>query len=100
MGLFSCSLQKYIEGRKLKGLTAGCEDYKWLYDSERKTTYKTRLREYRCDNIRDYSRPCDWQGANWYRIHPSIGTKIPTSPTKFEHCGTKMSGWISGGSSP
>ena len=72
-----------------------------LTNPKRKISYN--IKSYKCDN----SKPSwssylasDWQGPNWYRISPSIGTKIPTSPTKQRHCGTGASGWIDGPSTP
>ena len=89
-------------------LPAGCEYYKVLTNPNRKKSYATHQSgQYKCDTSEspypyDWSKyfASDWQGPGWYRIRPSIGTKIPTSPPKVEHCGTYRSGWISGGSSP
>ena len=84
-------------------LPAGCDDYKVLTNPKRKiATLMTPSREDDCDTLlgRYPRRSPDWQGAGWYRISPSIGTKIPTSPTKFRHCGTSVTGWISGSSTP
>ena len=81
-------------------LPAGCEDYKWLNNPKRKTTYSTPSGEWKCDKSGQSHTTSDWQGPGWYRISPSIGTKIPTSPTEEDHCGTATTGWISGGSTP
>ena len=80
---------------------AGCEDYKLLTNPKRKTSYNTPSGPAKCDQSGDIDVSPDWQGPGWYRISPSIGTKIPTSPTKYKHCGTFVTGWISnGGSTP
>ena len=80
---------------------AGCEEYKWLTNPKRKTSYATPSGEYKCDQSGQSSyTSSDWQGAGWYRISPSIGTKISTSPPKYKHCGTSANSWISGDSTP
>lgn len=33
-------------------------------------------------------------------MNPTIGTKIPTSPVKFQHCGTNFPIWIESFSMP
>ena len=84
-------------------LPCGCENYEWLSNPNRKTTYATPSNEYKCDKsgYSDSSRISpDWQGVNWYRIDPRIGTKIPTSSTKEKYCGTWAAGWIQGPSTP
>ena len=86
-----------VESKKDK-LPSGCENYKWLTNSKRKTTSATL--GVKCDKSGDSYTSPDWQGADWYRIDPSIGTKIPTSATKYQHCGFWGSGYISGGSTP
>ena len=83
-----------------KLLLAGCEDYKLLTNPNRKKTYSTPSGQWKSDKSGCNYTASDWQGPGWYRISPSIRTKIPTSPTKWEHCGNWYSGWISGGSTP
>ena len=83
-----------------KLLLAGCEDYKLLTNPNRKKTYSTPSGQWKSDKSGCNYTASDWQGPGWYRISPSIGTKIPTCPTKEKHCGTYGSGWIIGGSTP
>ena len=71
-----------------------------LTNPKRKTTYSTdHYGEWNCDQSGRSNTSPDWDGPGWYRISPSIGTKIPISPTKERYCGTWASGWISGGGS-
>ena len=81
-------------------LPAGCENYKFRTNPKRNKSYATPLGQAKCDRSGyTYISP-DWQGPGWYRISPSIGTKIPTSSMNFNQCGTQASGWISAGSTP
>ena len=100
----STTLQKYsiAEVKQNKTtLPTGCDDYKLLTNPNRKTTFSSQIMEqWKCDKSGSSGTSPDWQGPGWYRISPSIGTKIPTSPTKQYHCGHQASGWISGGSTP
>ena len=85
-------------------LPAGCEDYKFLTNPNRKKSYSTPYGQGKCDNSENPGwsslRASDWKGPGWYRISPQIGTKIPTSATKELHCGTNAPGYISNGSTP
>ena len=78
---------------------AGCYDYKWLTNPKR-NTYHASPSVHKCDKSgqQEYTISPDWQGTYWYRINPSIGTKIPVSATKENHCGTYATGWIQGSS--
>ena len=79
-------------------LPVGCQDYKLLNNPIRKTSYDTPLGQYKSDNSEcsEYSEciASDWHGPGWYRIDPSIGSQIPTSPVKHSHCGTASAGWL------
>ena len=43
-----------------------------------------------------YARP-EWKGDGWYRITGQAGKKIIDSPVDKYHCGTVLTGWLSGG---
>ena len=95
---FSLSASTQIDSIPFK---LQCEDYKLLTDPKRKASYATSSYSKRkCDRSGGAETSPDWQSPGWYRISPNIGTKISTSPTKENHCGTGATGWINGGSTP
>ena len=81
---------------------AGCQDYKFLTNPNRKTSYATPVggKQNKCDDSTNSKVSPDWQGPGWYRISPSIGTKIPTSPIAISHCGTGAPGSVNSNTLP
>ena len=43
------------------------------------------------DNVRH-----DWKGRGWYRVTKMAGTRIIDFPVHTSHCGTYITGWLSG----
>jgi len=52
---------------------------------------------YCCDKEGSSYVTPDWTGAGWYRITGQAGTKIIDDPVDPSHCGTYVTGWLSGG---
>ena len=101
--IFSCRNIFYLQIASKQDkppVPAGCENYKLLTNPKRKKTHATSGDDYKCDKSGNPAISPDWQGANWYRVSPSIGTKIPTSPTKAKYCRTAATGWVIGASMP
>ena len=53
--------------------------------------------DYCCDQEGHSRVTPDWKGSGWYRITGQAGTKIVDDPVDYYHCGTRATGWLSGG---
>ena len=105
--LSECSDSKVVpDGSVWSGLAdcsnlpAGCTNYNVL-DSHSRNYRVTETNfcghnDYCCDRPGySYSSP-DWKGHGWYRITGEAGTRILDSPVDHYHCGTAVTGWLSG----
>ena len=62
-----------------------CKNYQILSSADRKVTYHTRTKL--CDNT---------LGPGWFRFQGDAGTKMPTSCTPQNRCGSYGTGWLTG----
>lgn len=63
-----------------------CQNYQSLNAADRKITYTT------------YHGYCDYTiSKGWYRFEGAAGTRLPTSCTPDNRCGTHATGWLSNG---
>ena len=63
-----------------------CRNYGSLTSVTRRTSYNGYY--YYCDNN---------LGPGWFRFQGSAGTRMATSCTSYQRCGTHYTGWLSGG---
>ena len=74
-----------------------CVNYKELNSPTRRSSNAAFLnRPTYCDD-RNAACSIDWKGTGWYRITGEAGTKLVDSPVDHYHCGTYVTGWLSGG---
>ncbi|CAH3133140.1 unnamed protein product, partial [Porites lobata] len=87
IGSYSCSCQQHFngDGKNCQHPANKCQNYASLNSYTRKITYSS-------------GRYCDRGiGPGWFRFKGSAGTRMPTSCPPYYRCGTKSTGWLSGG---
>ena len=52
--------------------------------------------KYYCDKSDRSNVSPGWVGSAWYRFTMPAGTRIPESSPGQYHCGTSLTGWLSG----
>ncbi|XP_073252205.1 uncharacterized protein [Porites lutea] len=88
IGSYSCSCQQHFngDGKNCQHSASECQNYQSLNAADRKITYKT------------------WRGFcdrsiihGWYRFEGAAGTRLPTSCTPGNRCGTHATSWLTNG---